>query len=721
VADGHEKTVWSKSSTHYNQIAPPSGGANNTSEVIPYSDIATNAAEAPGNYQTAPKADNVTPFHQVLSTSDGYGKFISSVSNVAGGYNQWYNPNYNTSTNDSYLWGQSTQDYTADRSPAKNGNDPSPQGWKVPSSWDLFDIIGGNGTDEPIMSIYDPRSRINYPDAINNGWTWRAAGNRAIGGALVTNETGESVFLHAAGQRNSINGELINATGLQGMYWSSTRDGSGGSSLLMQISPGGVNAGNSSSGMALGASIRPIVETPVTTRGTDFWLTFGSNTYHPAENASLVLKIAASEAANVTLTFTENGSLNITRTVPANSTIDIDLTRAQREAVYTQIQYNFSSGTNSKSLHITSDEPISVYALNAEEMVTDASIILPVDVWGKEYRRLSYKSDFRNQANTPLFDVEIIIAKEDGTQTLNAGQVFYRSGARGEDHTGNTVSSTKPVAYFAHNTGAKIPAGYTVADPYERPSTANRHWQDLLFEQMMPIDRWGKEFLVPNAKQGTNTMNNLIRIMASKDGTKVNFTGATRYGGQDIASGGTLNAGQWVELLLSSNTGACHIAADKPVGVAAYLVGDGEVITNDGPLNDGVIHEWRGDPTMSWIPPLAQMTYNVLISPFMITPAEDVTFNNTQFGGTGSQHFMIVVAKSATKTQTKINGSPVNSGWQDNASGYSYYVQQFNNPGDKNASFKIENLNGVMVLGYGISDDEAYYYNAGSGGGVINP
>jgi hypothetical protein len=298
------------------------------------------------------------------------------------------------------------------------------------------------------------------------------------------------------------------------------------------------------------------------------------------------------------------------------------------------------------------------------------------------------------------YDYEMIIAKEATTVTLpsgkinlSAGDVYYNPMT--SDNTGRHVTSNKPVAYFSHATLAQVPSG--------------RGFGDIIFEQLMPVDRWGTQFLIPNASQNGNTMNNLVRIVASVNGTKVNFSGATRNAGVNISSGGTLNAGQWVELLISNTNGACYINADKPVGVCAYLVGSGASGANTR----------YGDPSIAWIPPVNQPVQHITILPFMF-PLDGNNLH-TNFDESNCLHYAMIITKTSTKTQTKINNTSVTSGWTDNsASGYSYYIRQFNNTSEINSVFSIENPSGVIVLCCGIARVESYYYNAGSGACIIN-
>jgi uncharacterized protein (TIGR02145 family) len=254
IADGHQKTVWKKGTDHRDSITLMIGGSDHTSAVVAYSSLASNAATAAANYDVVAR-NNATPFHQVLSSSGGYGKFISSSAGAAAGNNQWYNPGYNINANDNYLWGQSDQHVTDNRTPLKNGNDPCPSGFKIPSRWTLSDLYDNDGTTNPNPST-------NYTDiaGTNNTWTWRASNGTnyyTVGGALITNSNGEILFLPAAGLRTNT-GALSNI-GSNGTYWSSTFY-SANYAYYLSFGSNAVDAGYSYYTRAYGLSVRCVAE-----------------------------------------------------------------------------------------------------------------------------------------------------------------------------------------------------------------------------------------------------------------------------------------------------------------------------------------------------------------------------------------------------------------------------------------------------------------------------
>ncbi|MDR2204988.1 MAG: IgGFc-binding protein [Flavobacteriaceae bacterium] len=522
---------------------------------------------------------------------------------------------------------------------------------------------------------------------------------------------------------------------------------------------GGVGGGGAYAQVAGAPYIVPAPEEeescPFTTEGRDFWVTFlraTENDFFGIIDPGFFLKITTGNlAADVTLTFTEGGANSVFNYhINGYSAEFIDLSKMplggatfidKRSAVRPIPNGGIPTPPKSqKTLHITSTTPVSVYAFNTGQATTDATIVMPVPAWGMNYYMLGYRAFGVNSD-------EIIIAATNGTTLslvndiantttpimdganpliLNRGDVYYTRSDINGDLTGRHITSNYPVAYFTHSEMSQIPFGYPAGD--------------ILWEQLSPVDSWGKTFLVPNTLEYNNSGNNIgnhIRIIASENNTKVEyFSGAipvTTYndgitdipGDTPIGSGGILQAGQWFELEIPrSGSNSCFIKADKAVGVAAYMTGKG-----------GVPGQGYGDPAITRIPAIDQLTPDVTVSPFLF-PTLSSSFQTT-LDEPGARHFMIIIAPTASKDNISVITS---SGavtldpnqWIDNpdtanpvtnpgGTAMSYYDYEFEISNDPNKAFNVIGPDGVIVLAYGIYPAESYYYNAGSGACVINP
>ncbi|MDR1543921.1 MAG: hypothetical protein LBS50_05850, partial [Prevotellaceae bacterium] len=235
VADGHQNIVWSKDATHVNQWKP-SIGEGNTSAIIYYN----NCYEGFSNCTPIfPVYNNET--HQVEENTYYYGKFIYSWTD----YINMHRPNLNgdkdwyfecgdandvqTCYHNDGLWG-----VAAGRNRAAQGslsfewnipaNNPCPSGWRIPSVWNWWDIISGNGSDEPSPdSDLFVFPLVNYGSATNNNWQRRHASsnNNAYGGVIITNITNEKIFLPWIGLRDMYE-DCPQSPETNGVYWSST-------------------------------------------------------------------------------------------------------------------------------------------------------------------------------------------------------------------------------------------------------------------------------------------------------------------------------------------------------------------------------------------------------------------------------------------------------------------------------------------------------------------
>ena len=405
------------------------------------------------------------------------------------------------------------------------------------------------------------------------------------------------------------------------------------------------------------------------TKGTDFWLAFGRN------GTDLQIRIVGSDQpASGTIYFTASNT-SIPFTVSAGGVFTYSLSTTEKANVS-----NTTTGSSNKSIHITSSAPVTAYALNQQSASTDATNVLPVTALGTDYYDVSYRPASSS-------DIYFVVATENVTHvyhnntlvaTLDAGDVYTRTS--GSDMTGAHITSDKPVAFFAASAGVQIPNGYT--------------YIDILFQQLAPVNTWGKNFFVPASYCGKD----IVRIIASQNGTNITLTGGTLLsplGGQTSLT--NLSAGQWVEIVVELANNGCFISANNPVGVCTYLAG--------GQYNGS--NPRSSDPAQAWLPSIEQGVYSALIAPFIPNGATQL-----------NAHYALIVTPTATKSNTRVTigagvAQPLSGGsWRDHTSGYSFYSMPLTNT---TSSYLFTNTTArLFVMGYGTGSAESYYYLASS-------
>jgi len=410
------------------------------------------------------------------------------------------------------------------------------------------------------------------------------------------------------------------------------------------------------------------------TAGTEFWLTFGQNRGTTAGTVGLKIRIISGDSpCSGTIYFTETKS-SVPFTLPARGIYDYTLKENEKKAVY-----NTETGTTYKSIHITSNNSITVYAMNQYNQTTDATNILPVNVLDNIYYQISYKPSQTNsdayavigtKSNTKLYHNGVLAT------TLDSGQVYYRTSAT--DMTGTHIKADNPVAFFALNHGAEIPTGYG--------------YIDNLFQQLLPVSTWGMEFLVPVS----HLTRDIVRIVASENNTNITQIGGKLLfpeGGQTKLT--DLKAGQFVELEVKLSNNGCFIYANKPVGVCAYLTG--------GTYNDPTSKR-TSDPSQTWISAKNHTVTEVSVAPLLPLVISKI-----------DSHFAIVITATSTKenTQVSISGNSATGlfggSWIDNTDAkMSFYNMPLK---ELNKVYHFSNDKGLIVMSYGTGTDESYYFN----------
>ncbi len=334
-------------------------------------------------------------------------------------------------------------------------------------------------------------------------------------------------------------------------------------------------------------------------RGRRFWVAYPINQLAGTQN--MVLYLSAQEAANVQVKI--NGTNWVRNyTVPANTVIPTDIIpKAGADNAFLN-----TSGLFDKGISINSDVPIVAYAHVYGSASSGASMLLPVGVWGYEYKTLCITGSGGFTDSRHYF---YVIADNDNTRiqvtpsvatsntspafpantattvTLNKGQVLLISSTSAtSDLTGSVVKSIPnnagkcfPIAVFSGQSRLNLTlTGCTSSGG------------DFIMQQNFPSSAWGKRYLLTptsfSTQAGTPFATNAYRVAVKNPTTVVKRNGTTMTG---------LISNHYYEFTSNS---AEYIEADQPIMVAQF--------TGDGTCSGGT--GGVGDPEMFYISPIEQ-------------------------------------------------------------------------------------------------------------------
>lgn len=433
-----------------------------------------------------------------------------------------------------------------------------------------------------------------------------------------------------------------------------------------------------------------MAQTP-TTQGKEFWASFMRNGYNTTTGSynHFTLIASAKHACTVTVSNPYTGWSD-QFSVQNNGVSTYYVNRNQG--------YNDQMGGKAyKGLFIASTDTISLYIANEAENSYDAANVLPASALGSQYMIQSYKA-VGDQSGHPGDSRAsfLVLATEDNTvvnitpscQTYDnhpAGQAYSVTLNRGEcyhvlnknagtnsnvdgDFSGTRVESVdnKPIAVFNGNSITSVPGGLSTG-------------YDHVFEQAMPTDYWGKQFVVTSTRCPSymNLQADQIKVTALLDNTTVTRNGAELF---------TLNAGQSNFFQMNLVSDPCtYLEADNPIAVFLYQHSHG----------DGT--PAYGDPSMVWISPVEQNVYEVTFSTFEVQEVE--------------VHYVNVVCHSENVADMTLDGQDISDSFTQ-VPGFpelSYTRMSLNH-----AAHTLRCPGGFTAHVYGIGQAEGYAYSVGS-------
>jgi gliding motility-associated-like protein len=349
-----------------------------------------------------------------------------------------------------------------------------------------------------------------------------------------------------------------------------------------------------------------------TTEGRDFWLGFMENN-DVASASALTLFITSKTVANVRIESQANGRVFEFVVTPGET-----VRQVVNENTSNQAAAVGSGNIERKGVHVTSDQKISLYALNYRFGSADATVVIPTNSLGKKYIAATYfesalANDDIGTSNSPA--QLLIVPTANGTQiqitpktstidgklagvpftvTLDQGDIYQLQA--NADLTGTLIESVstnqddcKNFAVFGGNKWGRVTGGQNCGLTNANGQFPSGFSPHQLFEQMFPTSAWGKEYL---ALPFAGVTNFVLQITALEDNTTVNV------GGNNF----NLDSG---ESLRSVETDAVAIKSNKAIQVAQ--------LNQSASCASGSAF---GDPFMMMLSPneqfLTEITFNAL-------------------------------------------------------------------------------------------------------------
>ncbi|QQL50608.1 PKD domain-containing protein [Mucilaginibacter ginkgonis] len=351
-----------------------------------------------------------------------------------------------------------------------------------------------------------------------------------------------------------------------------------------------------------------------TNMGKEFYTAYAEHIY-PAgpvgsnitNTSSMFLYVTSDRNASVKVEVMD-GSFNQQFTVTANQVTTI-------QVIPSASLKGLSKVAAKKAVHITSTENVSVFAqiYGATTVgVSGATMLLPVNVLGTEYRSVNFTQTSNAAAFSEgkAYNFLNVVATEDNTTieitpkanvyndglltvrpagtpftiTLNKGDVYQ--GLSDDDLTGSRVRSVGANSAICNQIA--VFSGSSKTAIYGRVSNCTIFsTSDNLFQQAYPVTSWGTQFAtVPLA--GRETQKDIYRVIVSDPATTI--TGVPAFNAADLETKG------YIEFVSDQ---PMVINADKPVQVAQYAIS--QFAASCSNTNGDT-----GDPEMIYLNPVEQ-------------------------------------------------------------------------------------------------------------------
>lgn len=265
--------------------------------------------------------------------------------------------------------------------------------------------------------------------------------------------------------------------------------------------------------------------------GTEFLFTF-----HPAQDklnkeTNIKIYVMSDVSSEVTVAINANNIIETKSIEPYQITeFVIDPSKAIPVIQYPYIEPDDEKIYANYAIRVNSTEPVMCYAVLDFDKNKGAIAPLATSAIGTEYLVSTYPDDQSQEIRLHTSYVSVVgvhtnttvyftlggtlgsetagglSSGETMTVTLNSGDVWLIPGAGTKhDLSGSLITSSKPVA--------------VLSGIYSYPVSSSTAATDYTIEQLMPIDSWGKNNLIPEFSDWQS--NPYVNIFASEDNTNI--------------------------------------------------------------------------------------------------------------------------------------------------------------------------------------------------------
>ena len=399
------------------------------------------------------------------------------------------------------------------------------------------------------------------------------------------------------------------------------------------------------------------------TRGNDFWVMFLKNASYPSY---LSLIAASNDSAVVTV---ENPRMNWRTTINLTAGIYDTISIPDSVAKSSIFDRVLDAG-----LHITSSADISLYASNFKPYTYDITTVFPTRALGTHYMSQDYPNGDVSDLHwngTPELGV---LAIEDSTEIYILGYdtVFLMRGQTYQicltqplaTFSGvEVLSNDKPFAMFQGDACTFVPWGISACDH--------------IYEQSIPINYWGNNFVVAPAqvRSGASGNGDVVRITSSQDSCDVFM--------DSVLVAANMLKGATFETIVPY-TMISRVYTSKPSLVCLYLSG---VMYGGDP----------GDPSSVIIPPIEQGVCEATFAAYNTSVITD--------------HYTNIMVATIDVPAMRMDNRSIASYFSPIDSVYSFAQISV-----ASGTHSLENrLGGFVAYFYGLGRAESYAYTAGMG------